>query len=416
MINLITRNSVRKMNNKNKNRNLNILRTFLKKIYSLNICLVLLLLAEVYKPKFALANQNKNIPTVDYLKKTDPDNFYILGPGDTLELKVSDRAKLLNQTFTINSDGQATLKRLKSVYVSGLTLKELKNILDKKYLDFVKETDVSLNIINYRPLNLVIDGEVLNPGMYKLPGSIGFFEDTKLEDLDSPLRNIEMEDISQSAENGGNLNSNNNVFFPTLVDVIKKAGGLTENADASKVTVIRKDNLSNGGGYITTTVNLLNAINGDDTSQNIRVLDGDKIKLSYSNEPIISQIRKSIKSNLNPRFINVYVGGRVENAGQIKINNSAVLTDAILLSGGTKVLKGPVRFLRYKSDGSIDFRQFRYRKRASRGSYKNPYLRNGDIVMVGKSSLNVANEVIGEITSPLQGIVSTYGLYKAITD
>ena len=144
--------------------------------------------------------------------------------------------------------------------------------------------------------------------------------------------------------NEKNLNSNNNVFFPTLVDVIKKAGGLTENADASKVTIIRKDNLSNGGGYITTTVNLLNAINGDDTSQNLRVLDGDKIKLSYSKEPIISQIRKSIKSNLNPRFINVYVGGRVENPGQIKINNSAVLTDAILLSGGTKVLKGPVFF------------------------------------------------------------------------
>ena len=400
------------MINRNRNRNFNIFKIFLKKIYSLNICLVfLLLLAEVYKPKFVLANQNKNIPTVDYLKKIDPDNFYILGPGDTLELKVSDRAKLLNQTFTINSDGQATLKRLKSVYVSGLTLKELKNILDKKYLDFVKETDVSLNIINYRPLNLVIDGEVLNPGMYKLPGSIGFFEDTKLEDLDSPLRNIEMEDISQSAENGGNLNSNNNVFFPTLVDVIKKAGGLTENADASKVKVIRKDNLSNGGGYITTTVNLLNAINGDDTSQNIRVLDGDKIKLAYSKEPIISQIRKSIKSNLNPRFINVYVGGRVENAGQIKISNSAVLTDAILLSGGTKVLKGPVRFLRYKSDGSIDFRQFRYRKRASRGSYKNPYLRNGDIIRVGDTIATNTAEILQEFVSPFLGIYGTYKLF-----
>ena len=403
----------------NKNRNFNIFKIFLKKINSLNIFLVFsLLLLDVYKPKFVLANQNNNIPNVDYLKKINPDDFYILGPGDTLELKVSDRAQLLNQTFTINSDGQATLKRLKSVYVSGLTLKELKNILNKKYLDFVKETDVTLNIIKYRPLNLFIDGEVLNPGLYRLPGSISFFEDTKIDDLDSPLIKDAIGDDSNSMSNftGGNLNSNNNVFFPTLVDVIKKAGGLTENADASKVTIIRQDNLSNGGGYITTTVNLLNAINGNDKGQNIRVLDGDKIILSYSKEPIISQIRKSIKSNLNPRFINVYVGGRVENPGKVKINNSAVLTDAILLSGGTKVLKGPVRFLRYKSDGSIDYRQFAYRRRASRGSYKNPYLRNGDIVMVGKSAINVANEVIGEITAPIQGIVSSYGLYKAITD
>ena len=404
----------------NKKRNFNYFKIFFKTINSLNIFLVFsLLLLDVFKPKFILANQNKNIPNVDYLKKIHPEDFYILGPGDTLELKVSDRAQLLNQTFTINSDGQATLKRLKSVYVSGLTLKELKNILNKKYLDFVKETDVTLNIKNYRPLNLFIDGEVLNPGLYRLPGSISPYEDTKLEDLDSPLIKDAIGDDSNSMSNlinERNLNSNNNVFFPTLVDVIKKAGGLTENADASKVTIIRKDNLSNGGGYITTTVNLLNAINGNDKGQNIRVLDGDKIKLSYSKEPIISQIRKSIKSNLNPRFINVYVGGRVENPGKIKINNSAVLTDAILLSGGTKILKGPVRFLRYKSDGSIDYRQFGYSRRASRGSYKNPYLRNGDIVMVGKSAINVANEVIGEITAPIQGIVSTYGLYKAITD
>ena len=92
------------------------------------------------------------------------------------------------------------------------------------------------------------------------------------------------------------------------------------------------------------------------------------------------------------------------------------MTDAIYLAGGTKVLKGPVRFLRYNSDGTIDNRVFSFKRGAKRGSYKNPYLREGDVVMVGKSKLNLANEILGEITAPIQGIFSTYGFYKLITE
>ena len=164
-----------------------------------------------------------------------------------------------------------------------------------------------------------------------------------------------------------------------------------------------------------TSINLMKAIDGLDPNQNLRILDGDSILIGYSQEPIVAQMRKTIKSNLNPKFINVFVGGRVEKSGVIKINRSAVLSDAIYLAGGTKVLKGPVRFLRYNSDGSIDNRTFPFKKRSERGSYKNPYLREGDMVMIGKSRLNITNEVLSEITSPLQGIFASYGFYKLLT-
>ena len=83
--------------------------------------------------------------------------------------------------------------------------------------------------------------------------------------------------------------------------------------------------------------------------------------------------------------------------------------------GGTKVLKGPARFIRYLNDGTIDKRKFSLNKRAKRGSYKNPYLSDGDIIYVGRSAVNVAAEVINEITEPFQGIVSSIGLYQVIT-
>ena len=79
-----------------------------------------------------------------------------------------------------------------------------------------------------------------------------------------------------------------------------------------------------------------------------------------------------------------------------------------------KVLKGPARFLRYNNDGSIDERQFRYESSAKRGSYKNPFLKNGDVIMITNSTFYIINEVIDEGTSPFKGIFSFYGAYKII--
>ena len=66
---------------------------------------------------------------------------------------------------------------------------------------------------------------------------------------------------------------------------------------------------------------------------------------------------------------------------------ASVLSDAIDMAGGTKALKGPIRFVRFNNDGTVDKRKFSYRPSAKRGSYKNPKLRNGDLIVVGTSLL-----------------------------
>ena len=48
-------------------------------------------------------------------------------------------------------------------------------------------------------------------------------------------------------------------------------------------------------------------------------------------------------------------------------------------------------------------------KKAKRGSYKNPFLMSGDIIYIGKSNLNIANEVISEFFCPFTNL---YGAYK----
>ena len=77
-------------------------------------------------------------------------------------------------------------------------------------------------------------------------------------------------------------------------------------------------------------------------------------------------------------------------------------------------LKGKVKFVRYNSDGSIDKRIFKFKKNENPGNYKNPYLNYGEIIMIGQSKYNAANEFISEITSPFLGIFTNYSILKDI--
>ena len=92
------------------------------------------------------------------------------------------------------------------------------------------------------------------------------------------------------------------------------------------------------------------------------------------------------------------------------------MNDGIDIAGGAKVLKGKVRFIRFNNDGTIEQRRLTYAKNSKRGSYKNPYLRDGDIILIDNSFFTSTNEVLTEVTAPISGIFSTYGLLKIITE
>ena len=126
------------------------------------------------RPKIVHTAEGELNPTSEYIKKLPNTDFYILGPGDTLSLKVKeDETPELNINFSIDGEGIANLKRLKRIYVKGLTISELKEILNKEYAEYVKNPNVELLMLGYRPVRVYIDGEVQEPGMYTLSGNKG---------------------------------------------------------------------------------------------------------------------------------------------------------------------------------------------------------------------------------------------------
>ena len=85
-------------------------------------------------------------------------------------------------------------------------------------------------------------------------------------------------------------------------------------------------------------------------------------------------LKKATLSKLNPRFVNVFVTGRVNRPGKIMVSKASVLSDAIIMAGGTKALKGRITFIRFNKDGTIDKRNFAYRNMLKRGGFKNDWV------------------------------------------
>ena len=259
----------------------------------------------------------------------------------------------------------------------------------------------------------MVKGEVENPGLQIVEGSISL-KTTKNNIQNEGDKLLKIKDTNTNIS--PSISPSTNDYFPTIFDAIRSSGGITQYSDLSKIKIIRKNSMSNGGGTITTTINFEEVLSKGDSSKNIRIQDEDIIIVNRKEYPNPKLLQQAISSRLSPRFLNVFVAGRVNSPGNIKISSASVLSDAIDIAGGAKFVRGPVTFIRINNDGSIDRRKFGYKRRSKRGSYKNPTLREGDLIVIGPNALSNTNEVLTEITSPFLGIFSTYSLIKALND
>ena len=377
------------------------------------------------KPRIEEEKETTFTPSIDidYFKKVSVID-YIVGSGDTLLIKVSPDYPELDSQVTIDGEGTIVVGPIGRIFVRDLTVPELSKLLNIAFKKYIKFPAVEVIISDYRPVNVIVDGEVNNPGIHTLRGSLSLTNAVSKSNrqLSISQPNFKNKRIESNPDTYGISsaikfkNQNINYYFPTVFDAIRSGGGITRYSDLSKVKIVRKNSISSGGGKITTSLNFEKTMLQGDNSENIRIYDGDLIfieKMEKSNEKIISS---AIKSNLNPKYINVYVTGRVREPGLITLGKSSTLNDAIDVAGGTKVLKGPIKYLSFNNDGTIKKNEIRYRKNRKRGSKNNPFLKEGDLIFVGSTLLSNSAEVINEVTKPFQGLYSAYRLIDLLTD
>ncbi|WP_413324251.1 SLBB domain-containing protein [Synechococcus sp. MIT S9503] len=331
--------------------------------------------------------------------------------------------------FTIGPDGTLYLPRLRSLFVEGLTVEELRYFLTQQFSAFVLEPQVFVSPSAYRPIRVYIGGEVARPGYYYLSGRqgvIGLEEASRSTNPGATNLATGQVGVAGRANTAGitsnpasqvgprilGVQINQALRLPTVFDALRTAGGVTPFSKLSEVTVTRKRPLSSGGGKIRTTLDFLTLITEGNESQNIRLFDGDTVVVGRSPKELREQIIKAGQTNLSPDFIQVFVTGRVRQPGSKVLPQGASLDQALASAGGQKILRGRVEFVRFNRDGTTDKRKFFIGGDNPAGSYKNPILMAGDVVRVNESPLSATISVLDELTGPAVGIYSVYSLFR----
>lgn len=347
---------------------------------------------------------------------------YILGPGDGLQIELLDLPELSGR-FSIGPDGTLYLPRLRALYVEGLTIEELRGFLTQQFKAYVRDPQVYVRPVAYRPIRIYVGGEVKRPGYYTLS------RDRELSNLSSSAEALQLQTGtatttgrpglgqvpgSASAAATGSGLSTFGAVFPTVFDAIRTAQGITPYTNLAQVQVTRKRAQGLGGGRIRTNLNFLSLITEGNESQNIRLFDGDVVNVGRSTVVLREQLLKAGQTNLSPQFINVFVSGRVVQPGGVVVPQGANLTQAIDMAGGLKLLHGRVEFVRFTREGEIDRRVFNYNPGAANDDYRNPVLMSGDVIRVRESPLSATVSLLNEVTGPAVGIYSVYSLFNVV--
>lgn len=170
------------------------------------------------------------------IEKIDYDNFitndYVIGPEDVIEISVW-KAQDLSTTTVVRPDGIISLPLIGETTASGLTAKELGELIEQRLEEFKQSPIVSVIVKEINSKAVFITGEIARPGKYPLKSET------------------------------------------SIVQAITLAGGFTQWAKKDNIIVIRKSTLSPEGDKI--TVKYSDIVSGKNMKANILLKSGDTV-------------------------------------------------------------------------------------------------------------------------------------------
>ena len=322
----------------------------------------------------------------NYDKSNLDKSFYLIDSGDVLSIEFVNFTidikgiREYSNFYKVNSNGSIYLPEIGDLIVRGFTLIELEKLLIEKYKEYMYEQKINVSINTYRNITFYLGGEVNKPGLYVI-----------------------------ESDNAINKETTEGQFKVRLFEALKKGQGLTMNADLSNIQIVRKNSNTNGGGKISTTINLLSLLRDGDQSVNIRIFDGDYIKVKKSEKLIKEQISLINKSNLTPDTIDAYIIGNVARPGLTNVKSGSNLYEAIASAGGASSQIGKIELIRFGENGKPYKKVITHRPNSYVSSKNNPEIQNGDIITIRRNLLGKTTAALQEISSP---ILSSFGLYN----
>jgi polysaccharide export outer membrane protein len=272
-------------------------------------------------------------------------------------------------------DGSLGLPFVGLVDVQGLTLQEVDDLLTQSYAPMLtRPPQLTVTLLKPRPVRVVVAGEVRRPGSYSI-----------------------------SFDDGGTAETS--IGWPTLTQVIRESGGITEQADVRRIELIRPNR---SGEATVFEANLWDLIQSGDLDQDIRLRDGDRIIVPVATSPPEEALRVAT-SNFSPDSIEVQVVGEVPLGGTISLPVNASLNQAILAAGGLdnpRVQSSSVELVRLNLDGTVLRETYPVDLASEPNDENNPILRANDVVVVRRNTLARSSDFLSVLTAPFIGILT----------
>ena len=302
---------------------------------------------------------------------------YRLGPGDRLAMSVF-KMDGYQANVEVLSDGTINLPRIGTVEVWGLTLEQARQRITTRYEQFLRRPLVYLDLESSRPVKVTVTGQVVRPGVFSLP----------------------------STEPKG---------WPTLIDVVQEAGGVTASGDLSRIEVLRPSSTP-GGVLRTYRFDYLTVLRKGGHAPNPLIYDGDSIRVHQSEGASNNDLITTAASNFAPDTIRVNVIGEVARPGVQQVPSNAPLSQAILASGGItrRGSDSTVELIRVDSQGQSSVTQMAFDPKAVLSSATNPPLRQGDVVVVNRTALAKVTDGLTDAFSPLTPIVNAASIFRIL--
>jgi polysaccharide export outer membrane protein len=204
---------------------------------------------------------------------------YVVGPGDQLNVQLFG-AQNRNLKLSVGRDGRLSFPELGPIEVAGKTFDVVANEIEDRVARQIIGTQASVGMGDVRSIQVFVMGDVKKPGAYTVSGlstitsalyasggiqTTGSLRDVQLKRQGSIVRRLDLYDVLLKGDTSADaaLMSGDVVFIPpvgatvtvdgevkrpgiyemkgrsTLGNVMELAGGLTPEADGSRVSLVR---------------------------------------------------------------------------------------------------------------------------------------------------------------------------------
>jgi polysaccharide export outer membrane protein len=211
---------------------------------------------------------------------------YRLDSGDVLSVSVWGYDELKNSEIVVRPDGKIAFPLAGELLAAGLTPVELNQKMMLALREYVKEPQVTINVVKFRTVPLMGEFEAKGLTIRQLTEKIAAVlkargGETRLTVEIIKFRTTRVYVLGEVNRPG--LCEIEKDHY--LLDAISSAGGFTKNANRKKVYLVRS-----GQSNSYTQINLDNILKKGDLSQNYLLCDGDLLYLGRSGIDFVRDI------------------------------------------------------------------------------------------------------------------------------